>query len=299
MPAMLDRIRSILVIIEEGSINRAAARLGISQPTLTRQLQSLEAEVGAPLFERGSWGVRPTDLGYELREKMLPVIRSLDLAWAGMTAHARGRKTQLRVGYLGLSAAKFLNPVLEKFQQAYPEIRLWLFDQTPREQLQALRSGDLDLALIGQEGSSLGDEFYLQKIATIGIRAALPSNHPLADQDALSLSQLSEEDYIVPSEASVPGRKRWIAGLCSKAGFRPRWLAETAAVAETYAAVVGERGVSLLPDYMETSPPPGVALLPVSDRFAVWDFTLLRQRGRLSPPCRDFIRWIMETASSS
>ncbi|MCB1064272.1 MAG: LysR family transcriptional regulator [Verrucomicrobiae bacterium] len=295
---MLDRIRSILVIMEEGSINRAAARLGVSQPTLTRQLQSLEMEIGASLFERGSGGVRPTDLAYQLRKKMLPVLRSCDLAWAEITAHARGRTTQIRIGYLGLSAARFLTPVLAKFQEAYPEIRLWLLDQTPQEQLDGLRSGNLDLALIGQEGGSLGDEFYRQRIARIGIRVALPSNHPLAGRDAISLSELKREAFIVPSDASVPGRRHWVAQLCKEAGFRPRWLAETETVGETFARTVGERGVSLLPDYMEKTPPPGVALIPISDRSAVWDFMLLRQRGKLSTPLRDLIRWIAETAGN-
>ncbi len=293
---MLDRIRTILAIMEEGSINRAAARLGVSQPTLTRRLKSFELELGAPLFERGSWGVRPTDLGYRLRETMLPVLRACDLAWAEVTAHAQGRQTQLRVGYLGLSAARFLTPALEKFQAAYPEMRLWLFDQTPQEQLEALRAGELDLALIGQEGATLGDEFYRQKIARLGVLAVLPSTHPLAGAETLALSRLKGEGFIVPSEAAVPGRKPWIARLCREAGFRPRWLAETGAVAETFARIVGERGVSLLPDYLERSPPPGVALVPVSDRFAMWDFTLLRQRGRMSPACRDLLRWMTEAA---
>jgi DNA-binding transcriptional LysR family regulator len=296
---MLDRIRSLLVVMEEGSLNRAATRLGVSQPTLTRQLQSFEAEVGASLFERGSWGVRPTDLGYRLREKMLPVLRAYDLAWAEITAHAQGRQTQLRVGYLGLSAARYLTPALGKFQEAYPEIKLWLFDQTPQEQLEALRAGDLDLALIGQEGASLSDEFYQQKIARIGIRAAVPSNHSLANREAISLSELSGERFIVPSETAVPGRKQWIARLCREAGFRPHWLAETEAVAETFARIVGVRGVRILPDYMGKTPPPGIAMVSVSDRYATWDFTLLRQRGRMSPACRDLIRWISETARSA
>lgn len=294
---MLERIRTVLVIMESGSLNQAAVRLGVSQPTLTRQLQALEAEVGAPLFERGSSGVLPTDLAFCLRERMGPLVKDYDFAWAQVIARAQGRQTQLRIGYLGLSAARFLTPVLGRFQEAHPDIKLWLFDQTPKEQLAALRSGNLDLALIGQEGAQLGDEFYRQKIAKIGVRAVLPSNHVLAARKTLSLSELKREGFITPSEVAVPGRKKWIAGLCREAGFRPRWLGETEAVAETFARITGECGVSLLPDYLEGSPPPGIAFVAVSDRFAKWDFTILRQRGRLSPACRDLIRWIMEGAS--
>lgn len=293
---MLDRIRTVLVVMEEGSINRAAARIGISQPTLTRRLQSFEQELGAPLFERGSWGVRPTDLAYRIRERMVPVIKDCDQAWAEITAQAHGRQSQLRIGYLGLAAARYLTPVLGQFQESYPEIKLWMFDQTPDEQLQALRAGDLDLALIGQEGAALGEEFYQQQITRIGVLAVLPSTHALAGRETVQLSELSKEKFIVPAESAVPGRKLWVIELCREAGFRPRWLAPSDTVTETFARVVGEGGVSLLPDYLEETPPPGIALIPLSDRFAAWDFRLLRQRGRMTPACRDLIRWIKETA---
>ena len=297
-PWVIDRIRSILIVMEEGSINKAATRLGIAQPTLTRHLQSLEAEVGAPLFDRETRGVRPTDLAYGLREAMFPVIKNYDQAWADLKAHAQGRQTQLRVGYLGLSAARYLTPILKRFRNSHPDIQLWLFDQTPEEQLDALRQGKLDLALIGQDGAQLGDEFYRQRIARIGVIAALPSDHPLADRDTTSLSELSGRGFIVPTEAAVPGRKKWVARLCREEGFNPLWVAGTEAVAETFARIVGEGCVCLIPDYLDEAPPPGVAYVRLSDRFATWEFVLLRQRGRMSPACRDLIRWIKETAKS-
>jgi len=68
--------------------------------------------------------VRPTDLAFRLREQMTPVLKAYDLAWAEVTAHASGRQTQLRIGYLGLAATRYLTPVLGKFQNAYPEIKL-------------------------------------------------------------------------------------------------------------------------------------------------------------------------------
>jgi DNA-binding transcriptional LysR family regulator len=295
---MVDRLRAVLVIMEEGSVSRAAVRLRLSQPTLTRQLQALEQELGAPLFERGPWGVRPTDLAHRLRESMGPVIAAYDRAWADLSARAHGRQTQIRVGYLGLSAARFLTPVLGEFQQAHPGIRLWLLDQTPREQLKALRAGDLDLALIGQEGAALGNEFYRQRVARIGVVAILPSGHALAGRKSVSLRELAGEPFVLPAESAVPGRRQWAAELCRKAGFRLRSSGETGSVTDTFARVAGERAVSLLPDYLEATPPPGVSLVRLSDRFATWEFSLLRQRGRMAPACRDLIRLIAEAAKT-
>ena len=137
---MIERLRTFLTVLEEGSVNRASRRLGVPQPTLSRQIQALEAEVGGTLLERGSWGVRATDLGFKVREKMLPVIKAHDQAWAEVQASARGREAQLRVGYLGSTANRFLTGPLEHLRNEFPGLRLWLFDQTPVEQLEALRT---------------------------------------------------------------------------------------------------------------------------------------------------------------
>ena len=209
-----------------------------------------------------------------------------------VAAHAQGRQSQLRVGYLGLSAARFLTPALERFRAAHPDVKLWLFDQTPEEQLRSLKNGELDLALIGQEGASLGESFYQQRLARIGVLAALPSHHSLAGRENIRLAELADETFIVPSESVVPGRKNWVTDICRKAGFRPRYGAETLTVADTFTRLVAESSVSLLPDYMEKTPPPGVTFTPIKDHFAHWDFVALRQRGRLSTPCKDFIRWL-------
>ena len=125
---MLERIRSFLAVLEAGSVNQAANRLGVAQPTLSRHIQSLEQEIGGPLFERDTRGMLPTDLGFHLRDTLEPVLNSYDLAIADVCAFAQGRQQQVRVGYLGLAASKFLNPALSGLKESYPDIKLLLFD---------------------------------------------------------------------------------------------------------------------------------------------------------------------------
>jgi DNA-binding transcriptional LysR family regulator len=280
---MLQRIRSLLTIIAEGSVNRAARRLGVAQPTLSRHIQSLEQELGAPLFERGAWGMRPTGFGFFIRDKFAPIVRDYDFARAEALAFAQGRHQQLRVGYLGLAAARCLNPALATLRREFRGVKLMLFDQTPGEQLAALREGRIDVALVGQEGAAQGEEFYCRRAARLGVRVALPAEHPLAGTETLSLRQLKAERFVGVAEQAVPGRNQWITGLCAKAGFRPRFLAQTGGITETFALVAGEDAVALLPDYMEGPPPPGVAYARLSDSWATWTLSVLRQRGRGSP----------------
>lgn len=289
---MLDRIRSFLAVLEAGSVNQAAGRLGIAQPTLSRHIQSLEQEVGGPLFERDSRGMLPTDLGFYLRDTLEPVLKNYDLAMADVRAFAQGRHQQLRIGYLGLAASRFLNPALAKLKEAYPETKLLLFDQTPAEQLEALQAGKLDVALIGQEMAARTNDFYKRRASKLGVCAVIPSDHPLAQFPELRMAQLKGEAFIGVSEQTVPGRNAWMTKLCTKAGFKPHFLTETTSVTETFTHIVSEGAVTLLPDYLSSQPPPGVAFRKITDKWAFWELFVLRQRGRGAAPTRQLVDWI-------
>ncbi len=286
---MLARLRSFLAVIAEGSVNRAALRLDVAQPTLSRQIQSLEQEIGGPLFERGPHGMQPTDLGFFVRDKFTPVLKSYDLACAEAIAFAQGRHTQLRVGYIASAAARFLNPAIRSLKEEFPDLKLALFDQSPAEQLDALRRGTIDVAMIGQEGAALARDFYQRCRARLPVCVALPADHTLAGQTSFPLAALKSELFIGVSEDSVPSRNHWITQLCARAGFRPRFAANTANITETFALVASEGAVSLLPDYLNGAPPPGVAYRRLSDKWARWDLTVLRQRGRGSAAARRLV----------
>ena len=276
---MLREIRSLLVVIDEGGVNQAAARLGVSQPTVSRHIFTLEQEWGGRLFERSARGMRPTSLGFFVREKFAPLIRDFDLATAEALAHASGRHQQLRVGFIGSAAARFLNPALKSLKQEQPDISLFLFDQTPHEQLQALRDGKIDVALIGQEAGAHDNEFHARIAAKLGVLAVLPADHGLAVRKAIHLSELRGGRFVGVAPSAVPGRNAWMASMCAKSGFRPRFIAETASISETFAMVAGDGAVSLVPAYMEGPPPPGIRFTPVADKHAKWNLLVMRQRG--------------------
>ena len=164
--AVLAQLRAFLIIMEEGSLNRAAIRLRISQSTLSRQMQALEADIGGALLERTTTGVRPTDAGHALASSASRVLAEYDAAIAEARRLARGQRDLIRVGYLGSTAQMFLDPALAVMRRSHPEVKVKLLDLSPGEQIAALRKGEIDLALIGQEGALLSTEFYTQKLTT-------------------------------------------------------------------------------------------------------------------------------------
>lgn len=101
-----------LVALEEGSLNRAATRMRMSQSALSRQMQNLETEIGGALLERTTSGVRATAAGHALAASLPAVLTQVDAALAEARRLARGQRDLLRVGYLGSATQTFLNPAL-------------------------------------------------------------------------------------------------------------------------------------------------------------------------------------------
>ncbi len=286
---MIDRIRALLTVIEEGSVNRAAVRLRITQPALSRQIQALENEIGGKLLERETSGVKPTGLGHALVKAMQPLVESYDNTMADLRRQARGERSELRVGYLGSAAQSFLTPALATLRKSHPAARLKLHDLSPREQIAALRSGELDVALIGQEGLAAAKEFHSAKLCSLGVCAALADSDPLATKNSIALRDLKGRDFIGIDEAEMPGRNRWMTALCKPAGFKPRFIAIVDGLTNVLSHVVSESAVTLVPAYFAKSSHPGVAFVQIGDPKAQWDFIVLWQKGSSSAAARALV----------
>lgn len=279
---MLSQIRMFLVALEEGSLNRAAARLRMSQSALSRQMQSLEAELGGPLLERTTSGVRATDAGHALASSMPAVLAAYEAGIAEARRLARGQRDLIRVGYLGSAAQTFLDPALGALRHSHPEVKVKLFDLSPGEQIAALRKGEIDIAMIGQEGAMVAGEFYTRKLTTLPVVAILPNDHPLAGEKKIWLKQLRGERFIGSPEEDMPGRDRWIVQLCRRAGYRPNFVQVADSISQALTLISSEGAVTLAPAYLKSFPAAGVSMVTLADAKAEWDFLVVWQAGRTS-----------------
>lgn len=293
---MIDRIRTFFAVVEEGSVNRAAVRLRMTQPALSRQMKSLEQEIGGKLLEREVSGVKPTGLGYALLKAMRSPLDAYDAALTEVRRQARGASVELRVGYLVSAAPSVLTPALERLRQTHPALKLKLHDMSPKEQIDALRAGELDVALTGQEGAVAAREFYSRKLSSLGVVAALSASDPLAGRKSISLKDLKMRDFIGIDEREMPGRNRWMIALCRAAGFKPRFAVVTDGITHVLSQVVSESAVTLLPEYFRTFTHPGAVFVPVSDAKARWDLIVLCQSGQLAPATRAFVEGLEAVA---
>jgi DNA-binding transcriptional LysR family regulator len=118
---VLEEFRSFLVVLEEGSLRRAAERLHVSQPALIRQVQMLEHDLGGRVPERTSAGVRPTSEGHALAEKARALLGYYDFTVAEARKLVRGESEQLRIGYLVSAGQEYLGRALAGVRRAHPK----------------------------------------------------------------------------------------------------------------------------------------------------------------------------------
>ena len=201
----LTLLRSFFTIVEHGSLSQAAERLHVSQSTLSRQLLALEQEIGGALLERGPGGVTLSATGHALFDGMQPVLASFDTVLGEVRRRARGQSEELRIGYLLSAASDYLNPALVALRKAHPEVKVRMLDLSPGEQIAALRKGDIDVGLIGQESGLQSKEFYVRTLAVLPVMVAMPADHKLAAAESVNLGELRQDVFVGAHDGDLPG----------------------------------------------------------------------------------------------
>ena len=278
---MLLQLRSFLTVVEEGSLRRAAERLHLSQSTLSRQMQVLEAELGGQLLERTSTGVRPTNGGHALAAKAGALLASYEDTIIKVRRLLRGESEQLRIGYVDSAAHDYLHPALARLRQTCPAARLQLLDLSPGEQIAALRRGEIDVALTDQGAELLSLDFFTRKLTAVSSVVILRTSHPLASQRTIRIAQLKNETFVNGLESDMPGYNRRIIQYCRRFGkFRPKFIGHPDSLAEGLDLIANDDAILVLPQFVRHRARRGVIMRPVADREATWDVVVAWQRGR-------------------
>jgi DNA-binding transcriptional LysR family regulator len=289
---MLEKLRLFLVVLEEGSLRRAADRLHLSQSAITRQLQLLEHDLGGRVLERTSSGVRPTNGGNALAEKAKTLLADYDSSMAEVRRLVRGEGERLRIGYIASAAQEYLGPALAALRRAYPRLKVKMLDQTPGEMIAALRQGEIDLAFTLHGVDLLSRDFYARKLAAVRSLVVLPASHRLATERQVSLSQLRDETFVRGSDDMVPGYNQRIVQFCRKqGGFRPRLVTIDGAtgLVESLALAANEDAISIQPAFISHLNVPNAVMVPIADAGATWDLFVVWQRGKVASPLRTLL----------
>ncbi|RWZ52667.1 LysR family transcriptional regulator [Labedella phragmitis] len=293
------RLEYFVVLTSERSFGHAAARLRISQPALSQQIQRLEKDLGAKLIDRSVTPFELTQAGIKLlahSRKLLDDLQEID---ALVTDSRVGRVGRLRIGIVPSLLYGDLPAMVRSFRAQFPGIDLRVSKENTNDLVDMLSMAQMDVGLLYSKprGEALShSELYVDPYVVV-----LPSDHPLAAQDEVGLGQLQDEELLMFPRHGSPEAYDGMIAACVAAGFSPR---RTMISGTTYTDQIGfvaaGLGVSLLPSRLATVRLTGVAYRPIAAPAVTSIATIVWNSSVHDPTKGIFVDWfrkrVRETA---
>lgn len=252
------RLKYFIVTAEERSISRAAERLHITQPPLTRHIQSLEEELGVLLFNRTSWGVELTQAGTALLKHAHNISAHIELATEQIRRVASGQAGRIDIGVFGSAMLSIVPKLLSSFSATHPEVKIVLHNTPKEKQINALHQGRI-LAAFDRYLPEFPN-IHSELVCREPVWVALNQNNPLAALPRISLDDLRNEPLIDEQDPSV-----FIAcrDLFKLHGFEPFVVQKAADLIAATIMVSGGFGTALLPESILNLTLPNVVYRPL------------------------------------
>ena len=258
------QLRYFVAAAEELSVSRAAERVHISQPALSRQIKLLEDEIGVRLFDRIRQRIHLTEAGKFFLISARQLLCDSESAVQRTQEKFGGVRRTLRLGFLSPFLDDLIAPVVREFQQRHANSKVSLFDLPPRAQLDRLRLHELDAGILANLDDEERKRFDVRLLSKHSFVAVLPENHRLARRKSVKLAELAKEDWVSLSNAFFPKRREFLTDTCAQAGFVPRIVTETDSLPMMLAEIGTGGGVGLMPGHAAKLPHAGCALVKLA-----------------------------------
>lgn len=288
----LRHLKYFIAVAEEQNIGRAAARLHISQPPLTRQIQQLEEELGVQLFVRTPKGVEITQAGALLLEEARNIRSLVEQATERTQRAGQGKLGRLDVAIFGSAILDAIPKLLLSFRNSHPGVKVVLHTMTKAEQLEALRQRRITVGfnrMLAPE-PDIGTEL----VTTEKLLLAVNESDPLADCQEIPFSELAHHPLVVFPTGARPNFIDKVMALCNECKFTPNISQEVGDAVTGVALVASGFGVCLVPESATTLQFPGVVYRSLRDvpPQGVVDLTCIYRLDDQSPLLGAFLETV-------
>ena len=292
------RLRYFVVVAEELNFSRAAERLHVSQPPLSKQIKQLEQELGCRLFERVGRGVLLTEAGRLLLGEAYRILDQIEQTQNLVRRAGRGEIGRIILGFTPSAANVVLPSVLGEFTVRYPDVELSLHELKADDLVERLDNKWLDVAFLYLPFDD--DRFRCEVVSSERLVLALPDGHPLASQAQVGMTELAEEPFVMPTRhRHMPGLYGQITTLCRQAGFVPREVQREVWQMQTILGLVGGGiGVALVPETFRDLPRKGVTYKYLRDLDPVVQMGVVSRRDDAVPVLDSFLGMVRKAAES-
>jgi DNA-binding transcriptional LysR family regulator len=271
------------------NVSRAALKLHISQPAVSRQIRDLEDEIGLPLLKRVGKSVSLTEAGRVFFNEARAILK--DVNEAVLKARVVGGKpeTELHVGDFPLAAARIMPQLLRHFQKAMPNVHVRLHDWPVEKEIAAVRAGQLQLAIIIPPlTGNWRRELRFEELVRIRVCLAVSCDHPFAQRKAVSLTEATREPFIGLLHEEYPQHRAYVHAIFARVKHKPRFVEEHDGWAGLFSAVDAGAGVAIASNAFDYAFGDRVKLLPLTPEPERVPVGIISRKGRLSPAAEKF-----------
>ncbi|MBC3423726.1 LysR substrate-binding domain-containing protein [Pseudomonas sp. RW3S2] len=283
----IRHFRYFLSVAQHGHFTRAAEQLGIAPPTLSRQIQDMENELGVRLFQRSQRAVRLTAAGEALRVEALQAVRQFDAAQLGAQRAGRGDVGRIELGYVASAAySGLLQQQVTHFSQSCPGVQLNIREVAMMASPELVRDGQLDLAYVRMP-MELPEDLNAITLLEEGFVLALPSSSRLNELPQINAARLAGETFILPEQISGT------LAVAAQGGFTPYLGPQPGSLVAVVALVSLGQGIAVVPESMVRRVNlPQVNYRPIKDCQPRSCLALLHRRFEKAPTVQRYIEML-------
>ena len=297
----LRHLRYFVAVAEARSLKLAAEeKLHTTQPSLSRQIRDLEDEVGTPLLVRGAKGVELTPAGRVFLDHARVMLSQAETAVQSARQIAYPAKPSFALGFMIGHDRTWIPEALKLLRDELPNIHVVISTQNSPQLATALLHGGIDLAFLRKEDG--GNELEFRTIVEESFEVFLPSNHPLAAQDAIDVKEIAGETFISVSGTALsisgkqPALRRAIDKYLKESGIEIRPSHEVDNLGGVMSLIPSTGGIALLPLYAKTFLPDSVTTRPLRGLGTKIDLSVGYRKANPSPILKLFLAKIDELA---
>ena len=270
-------MESFVAVAEDLNFGRAARRLHISQPPLTRQIQSLESALGIVLFRRNRRHVELTDAGQVFLRDARAVLQLIASSIENVQQAARGEGGHLSIGFEGVALYDVIPRSVKAFQDKYPAVNVTLHDMSSAEQTAALHQSRIAIGFVAGKvkDSKIANEIVLSEPVTL----ALPATHLLSRHKVVPLRALAGEPILMCPRHHNPAMYDHLVSMCHRAGFNPKIVHQPAEMQLVLGFIASGLGVAIVPAALQKLRRSDVVYRPMRPAGPATELSLIRLKS--------------------
>ncbi|HUR59298.1 MAG TPA: LysR substrate-binding domain-containing protein [Opitutaceae bacterium] len=286
----LRHLRYFIAVAHEENVTRAAAKLHVSQPPLTRQIRDLEDELGFMLFTRSGKSLRLTDAGRAFATEAKAVLARLHEGIALARKIALSHTGHLHVGYAPTPSATVLPQALQRFQRRHPAVKVSLHDKSTPQMLAGLRERKLDVALLMEPPKSFRGGIVFEPLQQFRLEIAVAPQHRLARRRRVPVLDLLAEPLVVLSRSEFPDYHELLARVLGRESKRLNIVEECDSGTSLIAAVEAGRGAAITISALAISAGRRLRLLPITPALPPAVMGIAHREGTTDKLTESFVR---------